>query len=101
MIVFAAILILVIILNYSGALAPLNRHFIDRTCTVDSDCTVIRTRCHPNPCNCGVAVNKDWNGFCPFININVGVCIQCPLYEEGDEGPKVKCVNNRCKEVFT
>lgn len=35
----------------------------DKSCSVDSDCNLEKTRC--DPCDCGSAVNKNWNRFCP------------------------------------
>ncbi len=67
----------------------------DKTCTTDSDCVLKRTSC--SYCNCGDAVNKDWEVFCPFRNPPIQVmCEMCPppnYYE-------IKCVENQCQRVW-
>ncbi len=66
----------------------------DKSCVVDSDCKIASTTC--NICQCGSAVNINWEGsFCPFPELNLGD-IACSMCLRGTP----KCIKNICTEVY-
>lgn len=69
----------------------------DKSCTVDSDCTVKRTTCEI--CDCGDAVNKNWTPKCHFNKYDVDhtLCEMCPA-----EGINyvAKCISGECKKIW-
>ena len=96
------ILILMVFLSFFGILnilnTPLNSIVAgnpDKNCNVDSDCALKKTRCAI--CDCGDAVNKNWNTFCPFPNLERLYCKMCasPGYDFD-----IKCVSNQCQKVW-
>jgi hypothetical protein len=89
-----------LVMNYFGLFSPINS-FInanpDKSCTVDSDCTIKRTTCYY--CDCGGIVNRNWNVFCPFNSLplymhNLIQCGLCPVNFE------IKCVDNQCEKII-
>lgn len=95
------ILIVLVFLSFTGFSNvlnnPLNRLIAgtpDKNCNVDSDCALKKTTC--GVCDCGNAVNKDWNRFCPFPNLEMVYCKMCasPGYDFD-----IKCVSNQCQKV--
>jgi hypothetical protein len=64
-------------------------------CVEDNDCHLTTADC--NPCSCGLAANKAWQPYCPFIkskNIICSPCEQFPILEN------IKCVNTECQIVY-
>ena len=98
-IIFVGIILVLLEMNNFGKFYSLNRYFNknpDKTCAVDSDCVLKRTTC--SYCDCGDAVNKYWNSFCPFKKIPMGVmCKMCPSLNRDFE---VKCVENQCQRAW-
>jgi|SRR3989344_3898604 len=94
-IILCGIIILVLILlNFSGAFFFLNDYVNtpDKSCNVDTDCMNKVTTC--SYCDCGEAVNKNWKEFCPFPNVPMHLlCKTC----QGDFD--LKCVENKCENV--
>jgi len=91
-----------LILNFFGYLAPLNQP-INRmitvdpavSCAYDSDCTLKPILC--DPCDCGSAVNKEWDRFCMLKDTRVNTqCAPCP--QQGTDYT-IQCVVNTCKSV--
>ncbi len=96
-----AILVLFLFLSFSGLFNILNKtlnRFIagtpDKNCNIDSDCALKKTSC--GVCECGDAVNKDWNRFCPLSYLVMAYCQDCIDPTSFD----VKCVNNQCQKVW-
>ena len=96
--IILGIILFLILLNYSGELSFMNNYLSgtpDKTCTIDSDCAIKRTTC--GYCDCGDAVNKDWNVFCPFRDAHLGVlCKMCMSLNYDFE---IKCVQNQCQKI--
>lgn len=67
----------------------------DKSCIVDSDCTLRPTSC--DACDCGEAVNRNWEAVCPFSNKELVHCKICP--SEGDNF-EIQCVENLCQKVW-
>lgn len=93
------VIFLLVVLNYLGTLSFMNKNFVgkpDKTCTADSDCALKPTTC--GYCDCGDAVNKDWNVVCPFKNPPKQVlCKPCPSPNLDFD---IKCVENQCQRVW-
>lgn len=97
--IISGVILFVIVLNYSGIISPSNKYSTgtpDKTCTVDSDCALKRTTC--GYCDCGGAVNKDWDIVCLFKNPPKRVlCKPCPSPNLDFD---VKCIENQCQRVW-
>lgn len=99
-------LVVVIILFYFiigfGFLNPtLNRVVsgeVDKSCSVDSDCELKSTTC--GPCDCGDAVNKEWDKFCLFSNGFRDVQVMCKICPSPGLNFDVRCVENQCERVW-
>ncbi len=93
------IILLIAVINYLGVLSFLNNYVSgtpNKSCMVDTDCVLRSTTC--GYCDCGDAVNKDWNVFCPFRNPPAQVfCKMCPSPNLNFE---IKCVENQCQRVW-
>jgi hypothetical protein len=61
----------------------------DLSCQKDADCKIATTDCRP--CDCGQAVNINWQAYCPFTSRNIYACAPCPPYQ-------AKCINNKCEK---
>jgi len=102
--IVAVILVLaILILNYFGVMSFSNNMLNgivsgspDRSCSVDSDCIIKHTSC--GPCDCGMAVNKDWNVFCPFKEKNI-LRFKCKMCMSNEDF-QVQCINNLCEQKF-
>jgi hypothetical protein len=99
--IISGILIVLVFLSFTGFYnllnSPLNRLIAgtpDKDCNADRDCALKDTNCQA--CDCGDAVNKDWNKFCPFPNFEMVYCKMCASLGYDFE---IKCVNNRCQKV--
>jgi hypothetical protein len=66
----------------------------DLSCLTAADCKIVATTCGPS-CDCGTAVNKNWQLKCPaksFDPNNIFECAPCMPVE-------AKCVNNKCQQA--
>jgi len=97
-----SILIVLVFFNFSGLFSILNNSLNnliagnpDKSCNLDYDCVLKKTSC--GVCDCGDAVNKDWNRFCPFPNFGTVYCKMCasPSYDFD-----VKCISNQCQKFW-
>ena len=80
--IIIALILIVLAVNISGYSTflnwPLNKLIAgtpDGSCFVDEDCKIANTTC--GVCDCGQAVNKNWQAYCPFKN-NFIKCKPCP-----------------------
>lgn len=69
--IIVGVLVFILILNFIGFLSFLNKPLNtlvagtpDKSCNDNSDCVIRDTTCEI--CDCGEAVNKKWESFCPF-----------------------------------
>lgn len=81
-IIIVALVIIILAANLSGYWTflnwPLNKISAgtpDASCFVDEDCKIAATTCAP--CDCGQAVNINWNANCPFKSRQVINCKMC------------------------
>lgn len=98
--IFAIIIIAVLAVNLSGLWPFLNgpiNHIVagtpDKSCQIDSDCQIKPTQC--GYCgDCGDAINKNWQQYCPFKNhYSTILCETCPPWQ-------VKCIEGQCQKYF-
>ena len=93
--IIIVLIIIVLAINFGGYSTflnwPLNKLMAgtpDGSCFVAQDCKIAPTTC--GPCDCGQAVNKDWQIYCPFKRKNIIMCKPCqPL--------QVSCLNYACR----
>lgn len=101
--IVTGIIIFLGILSFIGIFSVMNNSLNslfagipNKSCSVDSDCDLEKTKC--NPCDCGSAVNKDWNRFCPLPDLSV-ISIYCKGCMALGYDIEVKCLNNQCQTV--
>jgi hypothetical protein len=98
--IILGVILILLLLNYSGAFFSLNKYFTgtpDKTCAVDSDCALKGTTC--GYCNCGDAVNKNWDVSCPFKR-NPHIQVLCKMCPSPNIDFDIKCVDNQCQRVW-
>jgi hypothetical protein len=99
LLIVAGIILIFTVLNFVGLLYPLNSFVSgapDKRCNEDTDCMAKKTTCYH--CDCGDAVNKDWDAFCPFRDTRMYQCIEC-LGREGMDYD-IRCVESSCTKVW-
>ena len=103
LIVVVILILAILILNYFGIMGFSNNLVSkivagnpDKNCNVDSDCVIKRLSC--GPCDCGMAVNKNWSVFCPFKEKNM-LRFKCKMCMS-PEDYQVRCINNLCEQKF-
>ncbi|OGY42335.1 MAG: hypothetical protein A2Y67_04380 [Candidatus Buchananbacteria bacterium RBG_13_39_9] len=94
-IIILALAIIALAVNISGFWTflnwPLNKLIAgtpDGSCYVSSDCKIAPTTC--GVCDCGQAVNKNWQAYCPFKNRQIIHCKMCPSVQ-------ARCLNYACR----
>ncbi|OGY42337.1 MAG: hypothetical protein A2Y67_04390 [Candidatus Buchananbacteria bacterium RBG_13_39_9] len=96
--IIAIIIIAIFAVNFTGLWPFLNRpiNYLvagtpDESCLLDSDCKIKQTHC--GYCgDCGNAVNKNWQQYCPFKNHYFTIyCEPCPPLQ-------VRCLRGACRE---
>jgi hypothetical protein len=114
----ALVVIIVIVLFFSGAFSPLNNYFSnqipDTSCKVDSDCDILRLPANNIYCtgnkDCRmfefnsteiIAANKNWRPYClPTPNLGAEImCIGGTRLPQ-DYMEHIKCINNQCTKVL-
>jgi len=99
-IIIAVIIIAVFAVNLTGFWPFLNRpiNYLvagapDKSCQADSDCKIKPTQC--GYCgDCGDAVNKNWQQYCPFkSHYFIVYCKTCPPYF-------ARCVEGQCQKYI-
>ena len=66
-----------------------------KQCTVDSDCAIKSTTCQS--CDCGDAVNVNWNRVCPFPTF---ARFQCKMCASPTLNFNISCVEGQCQKVW-
>jgi len=81
--IIIALIIIILAVNLTGYWTflnwPLNKLVAktpDGSCLVDEDCKIAATSC--GPCDCGQAININWQPYCPFKNTQRVLCKTCP-----------------------
>jgi len=81
--IIIALIIIALAVNLSGYWTflnwPINKLVAktpDQSCFVDEDCKIAPTTC--GPCDCGQAVNKNWQAYCPLKSRQRVLCKTCP-----------------------
>jgi hypothetical protein len=81
--IIIVLILIVLAINFAGYWTflnwPLNKLVAgtpDGSCYVNSDCKIAPTTC--GVCDCGQAVNKNWQAYCPLVRKNKILCKTCP-----------------------
>lgn len=95
-VIILLLLILAVYLSGFGMVFdwPLNKIVAgtpDGSCYVDTDCKIAPTSC--GPCDCGQAVNKNWQAYCPFKSQRFVMCKPC-------QPVLAQCLNYACRTTY-
>lgn len=93
------VLVLLILFDVLSSLnTPINEFIAgtpDKSCNIDSDCTLKETTCEL--CDCGDVVNQNWERFCPFVSLKK---VQCKICASLTNDFDIKCVDNLCQKNY-